>query len=123
MTESEKSAVIASMTFPQFVWVSCGGKQALTPDRCRPLAGRDVIVYADADATDEWEEKIKSLAYCHSIRISDWAKDEAQGSKRDIADLIIEEKRRMQVEPTTVGDICRWMDELGIPKGRITFNI
>lgn len=123
MTESEKSAVIASMTFPQFVWVSCGGKLALTPERCRQLAGRDVIVYADADATDEWKEKIKSLAYCRSIRISDWAKDEAQGSKRDIADLIIEEKRRMQVEPTTIGDVCRWMDELGIPKGRITFNI
>ena len=123
LTESEKAAIIASIVFPKFVWVSCGGKQGITPERCKPLAGRDVIVYADADATAEWKEKIKKLDYCRSISLSDWAKNEPQGSKRDIADLILEDKARMRVRPTTIGDICKWMDALGMPKGRITFNI
>lgn len=122
LTESEKSAVIASMIFPQFVWVSCGGKQGITPERCNPLTGRDVIVYADADATTEWKDKIKKMDFCRSIRLSDWAKNEPQGSKRDIADLILEQRKPLG-KPTTIGDVCRWINELGIPKGRITFNI
>lgn len=122
LTESEKSAIICSMVFPQFVWVSCGGKQGLTADRCKTLENRNVIVYADADAAGEWSEKIKSLTYCRSIRLSDWAKDESAGSKRDIADLILQERKPME-KPTTIGDVCKWANELKIEKGHITINI
>lgn len=123
LTESEKSAIICALVFPDFIWVSCGGKHGFKPDLCKPLAGRNVLVYADADAANEWREKIAQLTFCKSIRLSDWSKGESQGSKRDIADLILEEQKRKQVKPTTVGDVCRWMAELGIPKGRITFNV
>lgn len=123
LTESEKSAIICALVFPDFVWVSCGGKHGFKPDLCKPLAGRNVLVYADADAADEWREKITQLTFCKSIRLSDWSKGEPQDSKRDIADLILEEQKRKQVKPTTVGDVCRWMAELDIPKGRITFNV
>ena len=123
LTEGEKSAVIASLFFPQFVWVSCGGKFGLKPETCKSLAGRDVIVYADADAVAEWSEKIRRLDFCKSIRLSDWAKDEPQGSKQDIADLLMAEKARMQAKPTTVGDVCQWLHELGIPPERVTFNL
>ena len=123
LTESEKSAIICALVFPDFIWVSCGGKHGFKPDLCKPLAGRNVLVYADADAVDEWREKIAQLTFCKSIRLSDWSKGEPQDSKRDIADLILEEQKRKQVKPTTVGDVCRWMAELGIPKGRITFNL
>ena len=123
LTESEKSAIICALVFPDFVWVSCGGKHGFKPDLCKPLAGRNVLVYADADAAAEWRERMAQLSFCKSIRLSDWSKGEPQGSKRDIADLILEEKKRKQVKPTTVGDVCRWMAELGIPKGRITFNV
>ena len=123
LTESEKSAIICALVFPDFIWVSCGGKHGFKPDLCKPLAGRNVLVYADADATNEWREKITQLTFCKSIRLSDWSKGEPQDSKRDIADLILEEQKRKQVKPTTVGDVCRWMAELDIPKGRITFNV
>ncbi len=122
LVEGEKSAVICSMVSPQFVWVSCGGKQGLTPERCKALAGRNVIVYPDADAVDEWEEKVKALSFCRSVKLSDWAKDEAPGSKRDIADVLLRERKPL-AKPATVGDVCRWMAELGIKRGRITFNV
>lgn len=122
LTESEKAAIIASIVFPTFIWVSCGGKQGLTLERCKALSGRDVIVYADADATGEWKEKIKQLDYCRSIRLSDWAKDEDIGSKRDIADLILQERKPLE-KPTTVGDICQWLAELEMPKERATINL
>ena len=66
--------------------------------------------------------KIKSFTFCRSIHLSDWAKDEPQGSKRDIADLIMEERKPLD-KPTTIGDILRWNQELGFPKERFTINI
>ena len=89
---------------------------------CHALKGRDVIVYPDADAVNEWQSKLPLFSFCRSIKLSDWAKNEPQGSKRDIADLIMEQRKPIE-KPTTIGDVCRWMDELGIPKGRITFNV
>ena len=122
VVEGEKSAVIASLVFPQYVWVATGGKYGLSPRMCKSLAGRDVLVYADADAVGEWGEKIQSLTFCRSIHQSDWAKDEPQGSKRDIADLIMEERKPLG-KPTTIGDILRWNQELGFPKERFMINI
>lgn len=122
LVESEKSAVICSLVFPQFVWLSCGGLYGLNKDRCQSLAGRNVIVYADANATEEWGKKIGLLSYCRSIKLSEWAKDEAKDSKRDIADLIMEERRPLE-KPTTIGDVMQWMQEMEIEKGRITFNL
>ena len=122
LVESEKSAVICSLVFPQFVWLSCGGLYGLNKDRCQSLAGRNVIVYADANATEEWGKKIGLLSYCRSIKLSEWAKDEAMDSKRDIADLIMEERKPLE-KPTTIGDVMQWMQELEIEKGRITFNL
>lgn len=122
IVEGEKSAVICSMVFPAFIWLSCGGKLGLTADRCKALAGRDVIVYPDADAAGEWADKAKALSFCRSVKLSDWAKDEAPGSKRDIADVLLQE-RKPKAKPATVGDVCKWLAELGIEKGRITFNL
>lgn len=123
LTESEKSAVISSMVFPDYVWVSCGGKHGLNPERCKALARRNVMIYPDADAIGYWAEKIKALGFCSSIRLSDWAKDEPQDSKRDIADLIMDEKARSQIKPTTIGDVLRWNRELNFPKERFTINV
>lgn len=123
LVEGEKTAVVCSMVFPEQVWVSCSGKHGLNPERCKPLAGRRVLVFPDADAVEEWSEKIKALGFCRSVRLSDWAKDEPEGSKRDIADLILEEKARSQVKPTTIGDVLRWNQELGFPKERFSIHV
>lgn len=122
LVESEKSAVIASLVFPDSVWIAVGGKAMFSPERCKVLAGRDVLIYSDADAVEEWGSKIKFFTFCHSIRLSDWAQDEPEGSKRDIADLIMNERKPLS-KPTTIGDVCQWIAELNIPKGRITFNV
>lgn len=94
IVETEKSALICSMAFPDVVWLATGGKMNLNTDRCKCLAGRDVIVYPDADATADWQERSKSLDYCRSLKLSDWAKNEPQGSKRDLADIIMQEKEK-----------------------------
>lgn len=122
IVEGEKTAVICSIVFPANVWVSCGGEKLFSADRCRCLAGRDVIVYPDADAVDLWRSKMQELAFCHSIKLSEWWRNEPSGSKRDIADLLLEQLKP-KPKPTTIGDVCKWMQEAGISKNRITFNI
>lgn len=96
LVEAEKSALICGMVFPDVIWLAVGGMMNLSVDRCKCLAGRDVIIYPDADATEEWRERSKALTYCRSVKVSDWAKDEPQGSKRDLADIIIQQ-RQMEV--------------------------
>ena len=122
LVEGEKSAIICSLVFPQYVWLSCGGLYGLNKDRCLSLAGRNVIVYADANATEEWNKRLNKLSYCRSIKLSEWAKDEAPNSKRDIADLIMEERNPLE-KSATIGDVIRWAQESGIAKERITFNL
>ena len=122
LVEGEKTAIICSMVFPSFVWLSTGGEKMFKKDMCYSLINRNVIVYPDANAVDEWKSKAGDvLADCRSYTFSDWHKNEPQGSKRDIADLILQERKPLE-KPTTIGDICQWLDELGIEKGRVTFN-
>ena len=75
-----------------------------------------------------------------------WYKHEAEGSKRDIADFILEklqdesqekkqekkqeetweevqEKHQEKIKLTTIGDICQWTSEAGIEKDRVQINV
>lgn len=127
ITESEKSAVICALEYPSMIWLSCGGKNGLTPERCRSLKNRNVILYPDADVVDLWTAKAENLkSVCKSVRISDWWKAEPEGSKRDIADLILEEKenqRKEKEKAVAVGDVCQCLHEMGVKPGSIIFNI
>jgi hypothetical protein len=55
IVESEKTAAICKITYPQFDWVSCGSASGLsdgsdnTADKISPLKGREVYWIADAD--------------------------------------------------------------------------
>ena len=49
VVEAEKSAVILSEHYPQYVWLAAGGLGELQPDKFRPLRGRKVILFPDTD--------------------------------------------------------------------------
>ncbi len=91
LVESEKSALICSTKFPDFVWLATGGKQNFKKELLQPLATRRVVVYADADGTADWREKLQCIPFAATWTLSDWAKNEPAGSKRDIADLLLSE--------------------------------
>ena len=50
VVESEKSAVILSEWFPQYVWMATGGMGNVQPERFRGLRGQRVILFPDTDA-------------------------------------------------------------------------
>ncbi|WP_455668908.1 DUF6371 domain-containing protein [Phocaeicola sp.] len=95
LVESEKTAIICKLRCPEYLWLACGGKQNLKPEMCQALAGRNVLLCPDADAVANWEEQSKLLSFCRKTEMVRWYKHEAEDSKRDIADIILE---RLQKE-------------------------
>ena len=96
LVESEKTAIICSMVYPDKVWLATGGKNNLHGERMQVLLGHKVSVFADADAVNEWRERVtrmKSLGY--DILCVDLHYTESQvENKYDLADLIIDGQRR-----------------------------
>ena len=98
LVESEKSAIICSLVFPQLVWMACGGMSNLTAgDKHLLLKGRKVIMFPDTDPTGEaygnWKAKADEWnANGFTISVSDLlernATDEQKAKKIDIADWL-----------------------------------
>lgn len=49
VVEAEKSAVILSEHFPDYLWLATGGLGEVQPEKFRPLRGRKVILFPDTD--------------------------------------------------------------------------
>lgn len=91
LVESEKSAVICSIEFPQYIWLATGGKSQLNA-RAEAIKGRKAVAFPDADAVEEWHEATKKYPF---ISLSDLFNDmrpEERASGLDIADIIIIDK-------------------------------
>jgi len=95
VVESEKSAIIASTYFPQFVWLACGGITQLNAGKCKVLQGRKIILIPDTDGYMNWTEVALKLKkeLNQTFFVSDLLENMARTSEReagwDIADYLI----------------------------------
>lgn len=91
VVESPKTAIIASLYFPNFVWLAVGALDYLTADRCKALAGRRVILWPDLKAYDRWKEKAEKLS-AGRWQVSDFleqvATDDERSEGLDLADYL-----------------------------------
>ena len=92
LVESEKSAIIGSAIFPDYVWLATGGKSQMKEEKLRVLSGRTVLLFPDADGYTEWKLRAESMTYCKAI-VSDLIDKHATPKQKadhiDIADWII----------------------------------
>ena len=93
LVEAEKTAIIGSGMYPEYVWVAVGGKGFLKEEKLRILEGRTVFLIPDIDAHQQWSEDIKKFHFARFIVI-DVLKDHASQEERermiDIADWLVE---------------------------------
>lgn len=93
VVESAKSAIIASVYFPQFLWVSCEGKEGLGIDKLKVLKARNVILFPDLGGFEKWIEKSKQMTFCKSVAVSDLletlANFDDRASGLDLADYLL----------------------------------
>lgn len=91
LVESEKTAIICAINDRNHVYLATGGVYGLGSERIASLIDRHVIAIPDADAIDEWSERVKELQRFYDITIGNpgYTEDDKQ-NKRDIADLILQ---------------------------------
>ena len=97
IVEAEKTAIIASVYFPQFIWIATGGKYGCkwtTSQVSNVLKGRKVLLWPDIGAFLNWKAKVNILrGYGLQVSISDLLELEASQEERiaglDIADYLV----------------------------------
>ncbi|MDB4905077.1 MAG: hypothetical protein JWQ63_4358 [Mucilaginibacter sp.] len=61
ITESEKTAIIASIMMPDFIWLAAGSLHGLDEDKCQALKSRTVLLFPDVGAYSYWKACARSL--------------------------------------------------------------
>lgn len=54
IVESEKSAIVCSILFPDFLWLATCGCGGLNRDKLRPLSRRSIAVFPDSGSREKW---------------------------------------------------------------------
>jgi hypothetical protein len=93
IVESEKTAVIASVYLPQFIWCAAGGLSNMKADLCKILKGRTVILFPDLNGFEKWSNKAKELSHIATFIVSDLLERKATEAEKkqgfDLADYLI----------------------------------
>ena len=97
IVESEKTALIAAHFIPDFIWLATGGMHGcFNVETMKVLHGREVILFPDLKATEEWRRRLPMLEpVCRRATCSDMLERIATGAQReaglDIADFLLME--------------------------------
>lgn len=93
IVESEKTAVIASVYMPQFIWIAVGGISNLNVERCSVLKDRKIILFPDSNGFERWSAIAKELSHFACFTVSDLLDRECTKEEKkqglDIADYLI----------------------------------
>lgn len=94
IVESEKTAIIASVYLPEFIWLACGGKDGLNAEKCNILKGHKVFLFPDLNGFEKWNSKANELTHLTHFAVSDLLERKASQAERiqglDIADYLIQ---------------------------------
>lgn len=100
IVESEKTALIATIAYPQYIWIATGGKFGCSwtsKEVFQVLKNREVILFPDTDCYTEWKNKAIILSNfgintkINSMVIA-YSQQNQFGSHWDIADYILHHK-------------------------------
>ena len=83
LVEAEKTALVGSLVFPDYVWVAVGGKENFKPERMVALCNRTVIVFPDVDAFDDWKEKARKLFLPKRVIVCDLLERLSSAAERE----------------------------------------
>ena len=93
IVESEKTAVIASVYLPHFIWVAVGSLTNLNAEKCSILKGRTVTLFPDLNGFEKWSSKAKELSHLAIFTVSDLLERKATEAEKkqgfDLADYLI----------------------------------
>ena len=97
IVESEKTALFAAHFIPDFIWLATGGMHGcFSSEAVQVLGGREVVLFPDLKATEEWRQRLPMLeSFCRRATCSDLleriATNEQRSQGLDIADFLLME--------------------------------
>lgn len=96
IVESEKTACIASVKIPGYIWLASGGAANLTYPKMQSLKGRRILLVPDVDAMQLWKQTAEQYKlYGHHISVTNFFESEfiqtklPTTGKEDIADYLL----------------------------------
>jgi len=93
IVESEKTAVIASIYLPQFIWLAVGSLTNLNAEKCSVLRDKKVVLFPDLNCFDKWNSKAKELSTFAQFIVSDLLEFKATEVEKqqglDLADYLV----------------------------------
>jgi hypothetical protein len=97
IVEAEKTAIVASLCFPNLLWLACNSKPWLKAERLQRLGTRQIILYPDADGFELWQSIAADAQRQGSIiKVSRLIETHATGAQReggyDLADYLISQQ-------------------------------
>lgn len=99
IVESEKTALIAMLEYPQYIWIATGGKNGcswINGGVFQVLKGREVVLFPDSDCYSEWKEKGSVLKNSGiDIKINSMLLEKYSSLSWDIADFILWQKNKI----------------------------
>jgi len=95
IVESEKTAVIMSIEFPQYTWMSTGSLQGFKYEYVAPLKGKDVTAFPDKGGYNKWKETADALNNKgFSIEVSKLLEKKEYKDGWDLVDVIQYEDKK-----------------------------
>ena len=95
IVESEKTAVIASICIPDFIWMATGGCGNLNPNSLTKIKTRRIILFPDSSKFEFWSKKMDEAKrfFKADIKISNLLEtkltEEQKREDYDIADFLL----------------------------------
>jgi hypothetical protein len=92
IAEAPATAIVASIYFPQFIWLAAGSLSWLNEKRLLPLQGRKVYLFPDLNAYQKWTTVASKYSHLARFTVSDflehWATDEERAQGLDLRDYL-----------------------------------
>jgi len=96
IVESEKTAIICSVYYPNYIWLATGGLNNLNKQLMRIFKNRSVVLFPDLGAFEKWSLKVETFNENGNIKVSDILEKNATETEKqngfDLADYILKEK-------------------------------
>lgn len=113
IVEAEKTAIIAALCLPDFVWLGCNSKTWLNSERIKRFGrNRKIILYPDADGFEEWNKKAQTARNNgFDVTISKLIQHKASDHERkdgyDLADYLINEQTEINEQNKYIASVNR----------------
>ncbi len=93
IVESEKTAIIASVYIPEYIWLACGSLNNLSKKMLTTIKGKNVVLFPDLKCYDLWKKKTSQIQNLCNFHISSLLEKNASAYEKnqgyDLADYLI----------------------------------